>query len=222
MKKTFVFTNENSRKLIEGIINDEAVIKNTNFSFLFESHALNELLTGNKYIDNWITKLYVEENSIGEIIRSIFYYNSVGICGGTQQLPLFEIIDFLIYLNNYNMGKEPANADWTEILNDLNHLIEFCENKYKNEELLQKEYESLITSLHFIEKNLEGIQGDIRENDFYVLVKEKYQLLKDSTYTFRLLSNYVVLKEFYNVTPKMRYDFVNLLRDLAKKWSDEN
>lgn len=76
--------------------------------------------------------------------------------------------------------------------------------------------------MHFIEKNLEGIQGDIRENDFYVLVKEKYQLLKDSTYTFRLLSNYVVLKEFYNVTPKMRYDFVNLLRDLAKKWSDEN
>lgn len=216
-KRSIVYTDEASKQVIEGILGDESSINNTSFSFAMESHILTNILTRNKIVNYWIQCLYMPEYTIGDIFSMIFEFNSVGIYGETQQLPLLDILNHLRYWDSLT-DSAVVEAEVSEIVNNMNYLIEFCEGKCKNDKTLKEEYQNIIASIEFIKNELDKKNSIIRSNDFYTLVAQKWNLLNNSTYTFRVLKGYVGLKTNYVNTSELRYQFVNYLRDLAENW----
>lgn len=219
LKKNLVFSSVEVKELIDYMVSDESYSSRRKPSAILETSILDSLLTNNSYVRNWILRLYEEEDSIKEIIQSIFNYNSAGIDGKSRCLPLLKLLQFISFLDNVS-DTEIDYTNTQEILYELNKLKEFCEEKFKTEKDSKEVLKKIISSLDFIIKEIENKK--VKWSDFYHLVVTYWEYLKDSTYTFRALEFYMSLKKEYTMSAELRYEFVSILRELAENWSDVN
>lgn len=221
LKRSMVYSNEASKQVIEGIIGDEVSINNTSYSFAMETHILTDIMTKNKLVNMWIQCLYHPDYCIGDIFSMIFEYNSAGVCFQSQHLPLFDIVNHLKFIDSMTHGvnREFDSSELPDILYCIDSLKGYCESRIRNEDPEKRRYQDALMCIESIMKDLNN--EVVRHNDFYMVVITYWDQLKDSTHTFRTLAHYAVSQRFSKVTPTLRYELLNHLRNLAQNWPEE-
>ena len=110
LKKILLFSSVKSKKLIETMADDESTCTKIKSSAILESRLMDSFLTENDQIRFWILNLYNGDTS-GEILSSVFAYNSSGINWKSKGLPVLPFIEFAIneqkYISRYKADKEP-------------------------------------------------------------------------------------------------------------------
>lgn len=95
LKKVIQFSCIKNKKLIEAMADDESLYKGVKTSTILESRLMDSFLTENDQIRFWILNLYNGDTS-GDILSSVFEYNSSGIKWKSQGLPLLPFIEYAI------------------------------------------------------------------------------------------------------------------------------
>ena len=122
-KKQLIFSCVENLNLINSFIHDESVCTRKKSSEILEKRLFDSFLSKNDQIRFWILNLY-QGGSSGDILSSVFEYNSSGIKWKSQGLPLLPFIEYAIneqkYIGRYEVDKEPME----HLLYSLNSIRE--------------------------------------------------------------------------------------------------
>ena len=132
-KKQLLFSCVENLNLINSLINDESVCTRKKSSEILEKRLFDSFLSKNDQIRFWILNLY-QGGSSGDILSSVFEYNSDGINWKSCGLPVLPFIEFAIneqkYIGKYEVDKEPME----HLLYSLNSIRELLK-KLKSDNL---------------------------------------------------------------------------------------
>ena len=132
-KKQLFFSCVENLNLINAFIHDESVCTRKKSSEILEKRLFDSFLSKNDQIRFWILNLY-QGGSSGDILSSVFEYNSSGIKWKSQGLPLLPFIEYAIneqkYIGKYEVDKEPME----HLLYSLNSIRELLK-KLKSDNL---------------------------------------------------------------------------------------
>ena len=220
LKKTLLFSSLEKKELVDNIVSDESNSIGRKISAIIELTVMDELLTKNNQIRFWITELYKGCTS-GEILSSIFDYNSAGFNWKSRGLPLLPLIEFAIdeqkFMEKYEVDKEPI----THLIKCLNSIHEIFDSLNKDDEQHSLKYTEALDAINcFIEQLSDG-KEKIHFAPFYRFFKTHWNDLKDSMYTFEALSDLASMQKGWRNTSESRYTLTKCLRDLADNWSNE-
>lgn len=208
LKKKLLFSSVKSKKLIETMADDESTCTKIKSSAILESRLVDSFLTENDQIRFWILNLYNGDTS-GEILSSVFEYNSSGIKWKSQGLPLLPFIEYAIneqrYIGKYEVDKEPME----HLLYSLNSIRELLK-KLKSDNLdieSSLKFSGALETLSYFIDVLNGKYGDekIPFGLIYHFFKDYWDDLKDSTHTFRALSDLAAMQKRWRDTQESRY-----------------
>lgn len=208
LKKILLFSSVKSKKLIETMADDESTCTKIKSSAILESRLVDSFLTENDQIRFWILNLYNGDTS-GKILSSVFAYNSSGINWKSQGLPVLPFIEFAIneqrYIGKYEVDKEPME----HLLYSLNSIRELLK-KLKSDNLdieSSLKFSGALETLSYFIDVLNGKYGDekIPFGLIYHFFKDYWDDLKDSTHTFRALSDLAAMQKRWRNTQESRY-----------------
>lgn len=60
----------------------------------------------------------------------------------------------------------------------------------------------------------------MRYCNFYQLVIDNWDVLKDWSITFRMLSDLTSMEKGWRTTPESRYELTQIMKELSKDWED--
>lgn len=219
LKRNIQFCWIKNKKLIETMADDESSYKGKKMSAILESRLVDSFLTENDQIRFWILNLYNGDTS-GEILSSVFEYNSSGIKWKSQGLPLLPFIEFAIneqkYINKYKADKEPMEH-FLDCLDSIERILEkMKENSLDVESKIK--YRGALETLSYLIDVLNGKYGDekIPFGLIYHFFKDYWDDLKDSTHTFRALRDLATMQKGWRNSKESRYALAKCLRDLEE------
>lgn len=219
LKKVIQFSCIKNKKLIEAMADDESLYKGVKTSTILESRLMDSFLTENDQIRFWILNLYNGDTS-GDILSSVFEYNSSGIKWKSQGLPLLPFIEYAIneqkYINKYKVDKEPMEH-LLDCLDSIRELLKKLKSDNFDIESSLKFSGALETLNYFIDV-LNGKYGDekIPFGLIYHFFKDYWDDLKDSTHTFRALRNLAAMQKGWRNSKISRYILTKCLHDLEE------
>ena len=220
LKKTLLFSSLEKKELVDNIVSDESNSIGRKISAIIELTVMDELLTKNNQIRFWITELYKGCTS-GEILSSIFDYNSAGFNWKSRGLPLLPLIEFAIdeqkFMEKYEVDKEPI----THLIKCLNSIHEIFDSLNKDDEQHSLKYAEALDAINCFIEQLSDENEKIHFAPFYRFFKTHWNDLKDSMYTFEALSDLASMQKGWRNTSESRYTLTKCLRDLADNWSNE-
>ena len=220
LKKTLLFSSLEKKELVDNIVSDESNSIGRKISAIIELTVMDELLTKNNQIRFWITELYKGCTS-GEILSSIFDYNSAGFNWKSRGLPLLPLIEFAIdeqkFMEKYEVDKEPI----THLIKCLNSIHEIFDSLNKDDEQHSLKYTEALDAINCFIEQLSDENEKIHFAPFYRFFKTHWNNLKDSMYTFEALSDLASMQKGWRNTSESRYTLTKCLRDLADNWSNE-
>lgn len=220
LKKTLLFSSLEKKELVDNIVSDESNSIGRKISAIIELTVMDELLTKNNQIRFWITELYKGCTS-GEILSSIFDYNSAGFNWKSRGLPLLPLIEFAIdeqkFMEKYEVDKEPI----THLIKCLNSIHEIFDSLNKDDEQHSLKYTEALDAINCFIEQLSDENEKIHFAPFYRFFKTHWNDLKDSMYTFEALSDLASMQKGWRNTSESRYNLTKCLRDLADNWSNE-
>ena len=220
LKKTLLFSSLEKKELVDNIVSDESNSIGRKISAIIELTVMDELLTKNNQIRFWITELYKGCTS-GEILSSIFDYNSAGFNWKSRGLPLLPLIEFAIdeqkFMEKYEVDKEPI----THLIKCLNSIHEIFDSLNKDDEQHSLKYTEALDAINCFIEQLSDENEKIHFAPFYRFFKTHWNDLKDSMYTFEALSDLASMQKGWRNTSESRYTLTQCLRDLADNWSNE-
>lgn len=220
LKKTLLFSSLEKKELVDNIVSDESNSIGRKISAIIELTVMDELLTKNNQIRFWITKLYKGCTS-GEILSSIFDYNSAGFSWKSRGLPVLPLIEFAIdeqkFMEKYEVDKEPI----THLIKCLNSIHEIFDSLNKDDEQHSLKYIEALDAINCFIEQLSDENKKIHFDPFYRFFKTHWNDLKDSMYTFEALSDLASMQKGWRNTSESRYTLTKCLRDLADNWSNE-
>ena len=220
LKKTILFSSLEKKELVDNIVSDESNSIGRKISAIIELTVMDELLTKNNQIRFWITELYKGCTS-GEILSSIFDYNSAGFNWKSRGLPLLPLIEFAIdeqkFMEKYEVDKEPI----THLIKCLNSIHEIFDSLNKDDEQHSLKYTEALDAINCFIEQLSDENEKIHFAPFYRFFKTHWNDLKDSMYTFEALSDLASMQKGWRNTSESRYTLTKCLRDLADNWSNE-
>ena len=220
LKKTLLFSSLEKKELVDNIVSDESNSIGRKISAIIELTVMDELLTKNNQIRFWITELYKGCTS-GEILSSIFDYNSAGFNWKSRGLPLLPLIEFAIdeqkFMEKYEVDKEPI----THLIKCLNSIHEIFDSLNKDDEQHSLKYTEVLDAINCFIEQLSDENEKIHFAPFYRFFKTHWNDLKDSMYTFEALSDLASMQKGWRNTSESRYTLTKCLRDLADNWSNE-
>ena len=220
LKKTLLFSSLEKKELVDNIVSDESNSIGRKISAIIELTVMDELLTKNNQIRFWITELYKGCTS-GEILSSIFDYNSAGFNWKSRGLPLLPLIEFAIdeqkFMEKYEVDKEPI----THLIKCLNSIHEIFDSLNKDDEQHSLKYTEALDAINCFIEQLSDEKEKIHSAPFYRFFKTHWNDLKDSMYTFEALSDLASMQKGWRNTSESRYTLTKCLRDLADNWSNE-
>lgn len=207
-KKQLLFSCVENLNLINSFIHDESVCTRKKSSEILEKRLFDSFLSKNDQIRFWILNLY-QGGSSGDILSSVFEYNSSGIKWKSQGLPLLPFIEYAIneqrYINKYKVDKEPME----HLLDSLNSIRELLK-KLKSDNLdieSSLKFSGALETLNYFIDVLNGKYG-VEKVPFkliYHFFKDYWDDLKDSTHTFRALSDLAAMQKRWRDTEESRY-----------------
>ena len=214
LKKTLLFNTLENKVLVDIMVDDEAKSTRRKTSGILELIVMDGLLSNNNQIRFWVTELYKGCIS-GEILSAIFDYNSAGCNWKSCGLPLLPFIEFAIDEQKFIDKDEFDNDSVTSNLIDyLIHLKNnFMENSTDGRDSDVKYKTGLETLEFFIDVLKKGNQK-IRFVMIYRFFKDYWDILKDSAYTFKALSDLVSMQKEWRNDNYSRFALVCCLRDL--------
>ena len=207
-KKQLIFSCVENLNLINSFIHDESVCTRKKSSEILEKRLFDSFLSKNDQIRFWILNLY-QGGSSGDILSSVFEYNSSGIKWKSQGLPLLPFIEYAIneqkYIGKYEADKEPMEY----LLYSLNSIRELLK-KLKSDNLdieSSLKFSGALETLSYFIDVLNGKYGDekIPFGLIYHFFKDYWDDLKDSTHTFRALSDLAAMQKRWRDTQESRY-----------------
>ena len=207
-KKQLFFSCVENLNLINSFIHDESVCTRKKSSEILEKRLFDSFLSKNDQIRFWILNLY-QGGSSGDILSSVFEYNSSGINWKSKGLPVLPLIEFAINEQKY-IGKYEADKDPMErllyFLNSIRELLKKLKSDNLDIESSLKLSGALETLSYFIDV-LNGKYGDekIPFGLIYHFFKDYWDDLKDSTHTFRALSDLAAMQKRWRDTQESRY-----------------
>lgn len=214
LKKTLLFSSLEKKELVDNIVSDESNSIGRKISAIIELTVMDELLTKNDQIRFWITKLYKGCTS-GEILSSIFDYNSAGFSWKSRGLPVLPLIEFAIDEQKFIDKDEFDNDSVTSNL--IDYLIQLKNNfmvSSNNERDPDAKYKNGLETLEFFIDVLNNGNNEIRFVMIYRFFKDYWDILKDSAYTFKALSELVSIQKGWRNDNYSRFALVCCLRDL--------
>lgn len=207
-KKQLFFSCVENLNLINSFIHDESVCTRNKSSEILEKRLFDSFLSKNDQIRFWILNLY-QGGSSDDILSSVFEYNSSGIKWKSKGLPLLPFIEYAIneqrYINKYKVDKEPME----HLLDSLNSIRELLK-KLKSDNLdieSSLKFSGALETLNYFIDVLNGKYG-VEKVPFkliYHFFKDYWDDLKDSTHTFRALSDLVAMQKGWRDTEESRY-----------------
>lgn len=207
-KKQLLFSCVENLNLINSFINDESVCTRKKSSEILEKRLFDSFLSKNDQIRFWILNLY-QGGSSGDILSSVFEYNSSGIKWKSQGPPLLPFIEYAIneqkFIGKYEVDKEPME----HLLYSLNSIRELLK-KLKSDNLdieSSLKFSGALETLNYFIDQLNGKYGDekIPFGLIYHFFKDYWDDLKDSTHTFRALSDLAAMQKRWRNTQESRY-----------------
>lgn len=208
-----------NKRLIETMADDESFCKGMKTSAILESRLIDSFLTENNQIKFWILHLYNGYTS-GEILSSVFGYNSSWINWKSQGLPVLPFIEFAIneqkYIGKYKVDEYQMGDLWHS-LSSIQLILEKLKSDNFDIESSLKFSGALETLSYFIDV-LNGIYGDekIPFGQIYHFFKDYWDDLKDSTHTFRALSDLAEMQKGWRNSKESRYLLTCYLRQLEE------
>ena len=208
LKKQLFFSCVENLNLINSFIHDESVCTRKKSSEILEKRLFDSFLSKNDQIRFWILNLY-QDGSSGDILSSVFEYNSSGIKWKSQGLPLLPFIEYAIneqkYIGRYEVDKEPME----HLLYSLNSIRELLK-KLKSDNLdieSSLKFSGALETLNYFIDVLNGKYGDEKTQFgiIYHFFKDYWDDLKDSTHTFRALSDLTAMQKGWRNTQESRY-----------------
>lgn len=207
-KKQLFFSCVENLNLINSFIHDESVCTRNKSSGILEKRLFDSFLSKNDQIRFWILNLY-QGGSSDDILSSVFEYNSSGIKWKSKGLPLLPFIEYAIneqrYINKYKVDKEPME----HLLDSLNSIRELLK-KLKSDNIdieSSLKFSGALETLNYFIDVLNGKYG-VEKVPFkliYHFFKDYWDDLKDSTHTFRALSDLVAMQKGWRDTEESRY-----------------
>lgn len=207
-KKQLFFSCVENLNLINSFIHDESVCTRNKSSEILEKRLFDSFLSKNDQIRFWILNLY-QGGSSDDILSSVFEYNSSGIKWKSKGLPLLPFIEYAIneqrYINKYKVDKEPME----HLLDSLNSIRELLK-KLKSDNIdieSSLKFSGALETLNYFIDVLNGKYG-VEKVPFkliYHFFKDYWDDLKDSTHTFRALSDLVAMQKGWRDTEESRY-----------------
>ena len=220
LKKTLLFSSLEKKELVDNIVSDESNSIGRKISAIIELTVMDELLTKNNQIRFWITELYKGCTS-GEILSSIFDYNSAGFNWKSRGLPLLPLIEFAIdeqkFMEKYEVDKEPI----AHLIKCLNSIHDIFDSLNKGDEQHTLKYTEALDTINCFIERLNEENEKIHFAPFYRFFRTYWNDLKDSMYTFEALSDLASMQKGWRNTSESRYNLTKCLRDLADDWSNE-
>lgn len=224
LKKMIVFSSDKAKQIIENLIADEAIIENRSASALIEKHLMDDLLPKNNNARLWLELLYTEEWGIGDVLKAAFSTNAAGTRGAWSSkwdnlLPLVEYaLRQEILCNTVPTGKERElhhfRSQLDSICNKLEGLAADEDNKnsyfYSNEAKFARE----------LLKEANEEPEFMRYCNFYSLVIDNWNVLKDWSITFRMLNDLAAMEQGWRTTPESRYELTQIIKELSIDWND--
>lgn len=207
-KKQLLFSCVENLNLINSFIHDESVCTRKKSSEILEKRLFDSFLSKNDQIRFWILNLY-QGSSSGDILSSVFEYNSSGIKWKSQGPPLLPFIEYAIneqkYIGRYEVDKEPME----HLLYSLNSIRELLK-KLKSDNLdieSSLKFSGALETLNYFIDQLNGKYGDekIPFGLIYHFFKDYWDDLKDSTHTFRALRDLAAMQKRWRDTQESRY-----------------
>ena len=218
-KKQLFFSCVENLNLINSFIHDESVCTRKKSSEILEKRLFDSFLSKNDQIRFWILNLY-QGGSPDDILSSVFEYNSSGIKWKSKGLPLLPFIEYAIneqkYIGRYEVDKEPMER----LLYSLNSIRELLK-KLKSDNLdieSSLKFSGALETLNYFIDQLNGKYGDekIQFGLIYHFFKDYWDDLKDSTHTFRALSDLAAMQKRWRYSETSRYILTKCLHDLEE------
>lgn len=223
LKKMIVFSSDRMKAIIENMIADEAAVENRSASALIEKHLYNDLMPQNKDARFWLDPLYQGEWSVGNVLHAAFAANAAGTRGAWSSkwgnfLPLIEFAKTQESLcNTVPTGEEQElhhfRSQLDSICEKLESLAEDKENPdapyYANEAKYARD----------LLKEAKEEPQYMRYINFYQLVIDNWEILKDWSITFRMLCDLATMEKGWRNTPEVRYELTRILSDISKEWN---
>ena len=207
-KKQLFFSCVENLNLINSFIHDESVCTRNKSSEILKKRLFDSFLSKNDQIRFWILDLY-QGGSSDDILSSVFEYNSSGIKWKSQGLPLLPFIEYAIneqkYIGKYEVDKEPMK----HLLYSLNSIRDLLK-KIKSDNLdieSSLKFSGALETLNYFIDVLNGKYG-VEKVPFkliYHFFKDYWDDLKDSTHTFRALSDLAAMQKGWRDTEESRY-----------------
>lgn len=198
---------------------DESSYKGKKMSAILESRLMDSFLTENDQIRFWILNLYNGDTS-GDILSSVFGYNSDGINWKSKGLPVLPFIEFAIYeqkyIGKYKVDKEPME----HLLDCLDSIRELLKKLKKDNFDIESslKFSGALETLNYFIDVLNGKYGDekIPFGLIYHFFKDYWDDLKDSTHTFRALRDLAAMQKGWRNSKTSRYILTKCLHDLEE------
>lgn len=219
LKKTIIFSSIEKRELIETLIEDQSNCDGKKTSSIIENNLLDGLISKNPQVRFWILSLY-QGSSSGEVLSSIFDFNSAGVNWKSYGLSLFPFIEFAIheqiYIKKYEVDKEPI----PHLLNCLDSVKRILEKMKENSLDVESKikYREALKIIDFFTIQLNDENEKIHFRIYYEFFKKYWDDLKDSTHTFRALCDLAIMQKGWRNVSESRYALTKCLLDLADNW----
>ena len=214
LKKTLLFNTLENKVLVDIMVDDEAKSTRRKTSGILELIVMDGLLSNNNQIRFWVTELYKGCTS-GEILSSIFDYNSAGWNRKSCRLPLLPLIEFAIdeqkFIDKDEFDKDSITSNLIDYLIQLkNVLMENSNNERDSDVKCKKGLECLEFFIDVLKKGNQKLRFVM----IYRFFKDYWDILKDSAYTFKALSELVSIQKGWRNDNYSRFALVCCLRDL--------
>lgn len=214
LKKNLLFSSVETKKLVDVMVEDQSKSLRKKPSAILEKMVLDELLSNNNQIRFWILDLYQGKSS-GDTLSSVFNYNAAGINWKSLGLPLLPFIEFAIneqkFIDNDEFDKDSIASNLIDYLIQLKNI--FMENSNYERDADAKHKNGLETLEFFIDVLKNGNQK-IQFVMIYRFFKDYWDILKDSAYTFKALSDFASIQKGWRNDNYSRFALVCCLRDL--------
>lgn len=226
-KKLISFT---KLPLIEKLVKDEADIQNRSESAIIENRLLNSFLPAEENA-RFYAEIYLYndcgENNIKATLSAIFGFNAAGARGPftSRYDNLRPFVEFArsesVFCNTRPTGKEVQLHHFCSALDSVCCILEQAANGEGSTLVTVQEAVHYGQCAKYARELLREAKEEpqyMRYINFYTLVLDAWDVLKGSTWTFRMLTDLADMELGWRNTPETRKKLLQILNEVSSEW----